>query len=214
MVLRTDFLKRAPLLLLFLLAACAWNEPDRIELPADIEAVSTPFMTALQKGDRIAAQRRVAPPARDELEASFQSDFNSLKSSPALTPRFITYKPKHMIGPQDSEVTIIYAAKDGGNWTTAEVRLFRLGDEPYEVDHWAIGNKAPIAKTYTPNLRPMFRLFAGMAGAIVVIGLLTIGITLWIVRRKPQLVAPIPAAERRIAAVTTREAAEDISAKS
>lgn len=213
MAFRTDFLKRAPLLLLFLLAACAWNEPDIVELPKDIGAAATPFVSALQKGDQIAAQRHVASTAKDELDASFQSDTNALKSSPALTPRFISYKPETMMGPQDSEVTIIYAAKDDGKWTTAEVRLFRLGDEPYEVDHWAIDNKAPVAKAYTPNLRPLYRLFAALAGTIILFGLLAIGLTLWIVRRKPQLVAPTPVAERRIAAVTTREGAEDISAR-
>ena len=82
------------------------------------------------------------------------------------------------------------------------------GDEPYEVDYWKISNETPVAKTYAPNLKPMFGVFAGLAGAIVVLGLLTIGIVLWIVRRKPHVVAPEPAVERRVAAVTTRESAE------
>jgi hypothetical protein len=80
-----------------------------------------------------------------------------------------------------------------------------LNDEPYEVDYWKISNDTPVAKTYAPDLKPMVGVFAGLAGAIVVLGLLTIGIVLWIVRRKPHVVAPEPVAERRVAAVTTRE---------
>lgn len=208
MAFRADFLKRMPVLLLFLLAACGWNEPDSIELPSEIEAVSSPFVAALQKGEQRVVERYVAPTARDELSASFQHDFNILKDDPALTPRFISYKPKAMMGPEDSEVTIIYAVRDDGEWTTAEVRLFRLGDEPFEVDHWSIGNEAPVAKAYGPDLRPMFGMFAALAGTIVILGVLAIAILLWIVRRKPHVVAPEPAVERRVAAITTREGSE------
>jgi hypothetical protein len=206
---RADFLKRLPFLFLFLLAACSWNEPDEVELPRDIGATSDAFVAALHKGDRVAAERHVAPTARDELDAYFSDKSNSLKVEPKLTPRFITYKPEHMMGPEESEVTIIYATKDGGKWTTAEVRLFRLNDKPYEVDYWKISNEMPVAKSYTPDLKPMYGVFAALAGAIVVIGLLAIGIILWIVRRKPHVVAPDPVAERRVAAVTTRENAEE-----
>ncbi len=202
---RADFLKRLPLLFLFVLAACSWSEPAIIELPKDIGTTSDAFVAALQKGDKAAAEKAVAPTARDELQAQFDKEYRALKPASTLKSRFITYKPEHMMGPEDSEVTIIYAAKDDGKWTTAEVRLFRLNDEPYEVDYWKISNDTPIAKTYSPDLKPMFGVFAGLAGAIVVLGLLTIGIVLWIVRRKPHVVAPEPAVERRVAAVTTRE---------
>lgn len=209
MVFRADFWVRLPLLFLFLLAACSWNEPAVVELPRDIGATSDAFVSALQKGDKAAAARHVAPTARDELETQFSNEYNVLKSVSKLTPRFITYKPEGMMGPEDSEVTVTYAAKQGGEWTTAEVRLFRLRDEPYEVDYWKISDEAPTAKTYTPDLKPMFGVFAGLAGSIVVLGSLAIGIILWIVRRKPHVVAPEPVAERRVAAVTTRESADD-----
>ena len=202
---RADFLKRLPLLLLFVLAACSWNEPAVVELPSEVGTKSDEFVLALQKGDKAAAARHVAPSARDELEEQFSIDSKELKAAPQLLPRFITFKPQGMMGPEDSEVTVIYAAKDDGEWTTAEVRLFRLGDEPYEVDYWKISNQTPVAKAYAPKLKPMLGVFAGLAGAIVVLGLLAIGIVLWIVRRKPHVVAPEPAVERRVAAVTTRE---------
>ena len=205
MDLRADFLKRLPLLFLFLLAACSWNEPATVELPRDIGATSDAFVAALQKGEKAAAARHVAPTALDELEARFSKESKELQAAPKLTPRFISYKPEGMQGPEDSEVTVTYAAKDNGKWTTAEVRLFRLRNEPYEVDYWKISNEMPVAKSYTPDLRPMYGVFAALAGAIFVIGLLAIGIILWIVRRKPHVVAPEPVAERRVAAVTTRE---------
>ncbi|HMS20769.1 hypothetical protein [uncultured Sphingorhabdus sp.] len=209
MAFRADFLKRMPLLFLFLLAACSWNEPAIIELPRDIGPTSDAFVVALQKGDKAAAARHVAPTARDELEARFSKEYKELQATPKLKPRFISYKPEGMLGPEDSEVTIIYAAKAEGTWTTAEVRMFRLRDEPYEVDYWKISNETPVAKSYTPDLRPMYGVFAALAGAIVVIGLLAIGTILWIVRRKPHVVAPEPAVERRVAAVTTRESLDD-----
>ncbi|MBK6706714.1 MAG: hypothetical protein IPG54_04200 [Sphingomonadales bacterium] len=209
MVFRADFLKRLPLLFLFVLAACSWSEPAVVELPGDIAATSSAFVSALQKGDRAAAERHVAPTARDELEAQFSNEYKILQAATGLKPRFITYKPEAMMGPEDSEVTIVYAAKDDGKWTMAEVRLFRLGDEPYEVDYWKISNDTPTAKTYTPDLKPMLGVFAGLAGAIVVLGLLAIGILLWIVRRKPHIVVSEPVVERRVAAVTTRESADD-----
>jgi hypothetical protein len=209
MAFRADFWVRLPILFFFLLTGCSGNEPAVIKTPRDILPTSDEFVSALQKGDKAAAARHVAPSARDELEERFSIESKELKAASKLLPRFVTFKPQGMMGPEDSEVTVIYAAKDDGEWTTAEVRLFRLGDEPYEVDYWKISNETPVAKTYTPDLRPMYGAFAALAGAIVLIGLLTIGIILWIVRRKPHVVAPEPAVERRVAAVTTRENAED-----
>jgi hypothetical protein len=206
MAIRADFLMRLPLVLvLFLLAACAWNEPSVVDLPEPVEQVSAPFVAALQKGDRLAAEAVVAPGARDELATDFGGELAQLKGPPKLTPRFITYKPAEMMGPEDSEVTIIYAARSNGEWTTLEVRLFGLRDEGYEVDYWKISDKAPVAKSYVPDLRPMAGVFMVLAIAGLVIGILTIGITLWLVRRKPHILAPEAEAEQRTAAVTTRD---------
>jgi hypothetical protein len=205
MAFRTDFWLRLPILFFFLLAGCSWMEPGVVELPDEIGKTSSAFVSALQKGDRVAAEAAVAPTAVDELEAQFTEQHKQLKGKPKLTPRFITYKPREMMGPFDSEVTVIYAAKDGGQWTTAEVRLFRLNDEPYEVDYWKLGTETPIAKTYAPDLKPLYGVFAGLAAAMFVIGTLTIIVVLWIVKRKPHVVVPEPVVERRTAAIATRE---------
>ncbi len=203
-----DFLKRLPLVLLFLLAACSWNEPAVVDVPKEIDVASGAFVAAVQKGDQQAAAKHVAPTAQDELAAQFAADSKALTAAPKLTPRFITYKPASMRGPEDSEVTIIYAARTNSEWATMEVRLFRLGDEPYEVDYWKISNDAPAAKNYTPDLRPLFGIFAAIAGVIVVLGIALIGTILWIVRRKPHIVSPPVESERRAAAITTREISE------
>lgn len=203
-----DFLKRLPLVLLFLLAACSWNEPAVVEVPKEVDVAAGAFVAALQKGDQQAAAKHVAPTAQDELAAQFASDSKALRPASKLTPRFITYKPASMMGPEDSEVTIIYAARANGEWTKMEVRLFRLGDEPYEVDYWKISNDVPAAKNYTPDLRPLFGIFAAIAGVIVVLGIALIGTILWIVRRKPHIVSPPVENERRAAAITTREISE------
>ena len=203
-----DFLKRLPLVLLFLLAACSWNEPAVVDVPKEIDVASGAFVAAVQKGDQQAAAKHVAPTAQDELAAQFAADSKALTAAPKLTPRFITYKPASMRGPEDSEVTIIYAARTNSEWATMEVRLFRLGDEPYEVDYWKISNDVPAAKNYTPDLRPLFGIFAAIAGVIVVLGIALIGTILWIVRRKPHIVSPPVESERRAAAITTREISE------
>ncbi len=209
MAFRANFWLRLPILFLFLLAGCSWTEPGVIDLPDEIGKRSSAFVSALQKGDRAAAERAVAPTAADELEAMFAEQHKQLKQKPKLTPRFITYKPREMMGPADSEVTVIYAAKDGDQWTTAEVRLFRLNDEPYEVDYWKISNDAPVAKAYAPDLKPLYGVFIWLAAAIFVIGIVTIAVVLWIVKRKPHVVSPEPVIERRPAAVATRESDDD-----
>lgn len=203
-----DFLKRLPLVLLFLLAACSWNEPAVVDVPKEIDSASGAFVDAVQKGDQQAAAKHVAPTAQDELAAQFASDSKALKAVPKLTPRFITYKPASMMGPEDSEVTIIYAAHAKGKWTTIEVRLFRMRNEHYEVDFWKIGNEFPSAKSYMPSVAPMFGLFATIAGIIAFLGLAAIALIIWIVRRKPHIVVPEPTIERRVAAVTTRETSD------
>jgi hypothetical protein len=199
------FWVRLPLLLLFLLAGCSWNEPAMIDLPDEIEAVSSPFVIAMQKGSREAAAKHVSPNAQDELAAHFGTEQGYLKKYPQLTPRFITYKPERMMGPEDSEVTIVYAARKSGDWAMIEVRLFRLRDEPYEVDYWKIRNQAPVAKSYGPNMRPAFRVFAAIAAVLVIGGALAIGIVIWLVRRKPHIIVPEAPTERRSAAITTRD---------
>ncbi len=203
-----DFLKRLPLVLLFLLAACSWDEPAVVDVPKEVDVASGAFVAAVQKGDPQAAAKHVAPTAQDELAAQFATDSKALKAAPKLTPRFITYKPKSMMGPEDSEVTIIYAARENGEWTTMEVRIFRLRNEPYEVDFWKISNEVPAAKSYKPSVRPLIGLFAGIAGIIAFLGLAAIALIIWIVRRKPHIVVPAQTTERRVAAVTTRETSD------
>jgi hypothetical protein len=205
MAFRADFWLRLPILFLVLLAGCSWMEPRVVELPDEIGKTSSAFVTALQKGDRAEAERAVAPTALDELDTQFTKQHKQLKNKSKLTPRFVTYKPREMMGPFDSEVTVVYAARDGGQWTTAEVRLFRLNDEPYEVDYWKIGSAAPVAKTYAPDLKPLYGVFIWLAAAIFMIGTVTIVVVLWIVKRKPHIVVPEPVVERRAAAIATRE---------
>ncbi|MGL5838814.1 MAG: hypothetical protein ACRCY3_09975, partial [Sphingorhabdus sp.] len=116
MATRMGFWAQLPLLMLFLLAACSWNEPAVIDLPDEVGKVATPFVAALQKGNRTAVSKYVAPGAQDELSAQFAADHKRLKAAEPLTPRFMTAKPDYMIGPEDSEMTVIYAAKTDGKW--------------------------------------------------------------------------------------------------
>ncbi len=199
------FLMALACVLLLFLPACTLERPVVIDLPKDIDAVATPFITALQKGDLLKAAKHVAPTARDELDALFAAQHRQLKPLEPLTPRFMTYKPRALLGPDDSEVTLVYAAKTRGKWTTMEVRLFRLNDEPYEVDYWKIGNAAPAPKSYIPVVRPPAKIIAGVSAVLAVLGLLFIGAIVWLVRRKPAMLSPSGGVETRRSAVAVRD---------
>jgi hypothetical protein len=114
-----------------------------------------------------------------------------------------------MTGPEDSEVTIIYAAKTGDKWATAEVRLFRLGDEPYEVDYWKIDDKTRRRQKLHPRPAPDVRGFCRDWPVLLLC---------WVRRRLPSCCGssaasrmslhPNPRPKARVAAVTTRDTSD------
>jgi hypothetical protein len=197
-------------LLLFLpLLACGPKEPAVITLPNDVAKVAGDFLVHVKAGDEAKAALTVLASARDELHEGFASDHAKLKALPLLTPRFITKKPRHMIGPEDTEYTVIYAAKQKGQWTTAELRLYRLPDEAFEIDHWQISNRAPVAKNYAgPDAEIMREMVPGMLwgmGGLALFSLIGLAFFIWVVKRRPAMVAPEIPVEQRAAAITTRE---------
>jgi hypothetical protein len=203
-----DFRKALPMLLLLLLAGCSLFEPRAITLPEDVDAVATPFVRALQKGDRAASARHVGPGASDELAAGFAKQHSELAKAAPLTPRFITFKPPEMMAPDESEATVVFASKKDGKWSTLEVRLFRIGNERFEVDYWKLGNAEPQPKVYgieMKELKTMAPFFGWVFGALGLFGAIGIALIIWLVKRKPHLVIPEPEEERRTAAVTRRE---------
>ncbi len=197
-------------LLLFLpLVACGPKEPAAITLPSDVAKVSENFLLHVQAGDEAKAEASVLASARVELHKDFPRVHAKLKALPPLTPRFITKKPLHMIGPDDTEYTVIYAVKQKDTWTTAELRLYRLRDEAFEIDYWRISNDMPVAKNYAgPDAQVMRAMIPGMLwgmGSLAFFSVIGLAIFIWLVKRKPAMVAPEIPTEHRVAAVTIRE---------
>ncbi len=197
------------LFLFFPLVACGPKEPAQISPPKDVAMVAENFLTHVRAGSEEKAAQSVMASARDELNQSFAKDHAKLKSFPPLTPRFITQKPPGFSGPNDTEYTVIYAVKHKEKWATAEVRLFRLNDEPYEVDYWQISDAPPVAKNYTGfNQKIMGEILPGilsMFGILAVFSLLGLIVFIWLLKRRPAIINPEVPIEERVAAVAVRD---------
>lgn len=193
-----------PLLFAFLLAACEGREPSVTPVPADIGRVADAFLKEMQAGNLEAAKRHVAPTARDELQQRFYADHKLLKKAGRLTPRFYQPKPKGMMAPQDSEATIVYAVRDNGKWTTAEIRVFRIDDEPYEVDYWKISNEVPQPNGLGTEFSKIRDGIYAMFGIMAFFAAVGLALIVWIVKRRPKLVSPDIIPDGRKAAITTR----------
>lgn len=165
------------------------------------------FLSAMRKADKSLASSLVAATAYDEFELRFDRDSNRLRAAPM--PRFIFAAPlkSHSSDPVESEANLLYAIKDDGEWTTVTLRLYRYDSDPFRIEYWKIENNAPniLAISGDPALRefPAIMRWAGLG--IALSGLMLIGIIIWLVRRKPQLVAPDREIDSRAVAVTRRE---------
>jgi hypothetical protein len=109
----------------------------------------------------------------------------------------------------NTETTLVYAARKDGKWTSATIRLNQFDDEPAVVEYWRITNTAPQPVLFSTNEQKAFRqVLPGVLAALIGTGflglLLVIGL-IWIVRRKPHLVNPEIETDMRDAAVSTRE---------
>lgn len=198
-------------LVLLLLAGCGEREPAVITPPKDAAAVIERFLAAVRAGDKGKAQTHVSSAAMDEFESQFAADSKKLASAADLTPRFVTNPPSPDFGvsAEGNEVTLVYAAKKNGKWTTATVRVYRYRDEPYRVEYWRIANAAPhpaLQSGLKPEMVEMQqRMMMVMFGGIAVFGLIGLALLFWLIKRKPQLIVPEIEEESRRNAVSVRD---------
>lgn len=165
------------------------------------------FLMAMQKANRIGAIALVATNAQDEFTGSFGDDSKKLKSAPPLRFVFAAPLKKHSIDPIGYEANLVYAVSDGGEWTTATLRLYRFDTDAYRVEYWRIDDSEPniLAMSDDPALQNLPAMIRWMGLGLALGGLLLIGVIVWLARRKPHLVAPDKAEEKRVAAVTRSE---------
>lgn len=165
------------------------------------------FLMAMQKANRISAIALVATNAQDEFTGSFGDDSKKLKSAPPLRFVFAAPLKKHSIDPIGYEANLVYAVSDGGEWTTATLRLYRFDTDTYRVEYWRIDDSEPniLAMSDDPALQNLPAMMRWMALGLAFGGLLLIGFIVWLARRRPHIVAPESIAEKRTAAVTRRD---------
>ena len=174
-----------------------------------------PFLKELAAGNKDKAAAFVSTAATDELAKQFAEDHKRLAATGKLTPRFFTQSggnPRIRNGERQGdgeEVTMVYAAKSGDKWTSATVRAYKYRDEPFKVEYWRVANELP-KKPLSSNVdaKQLQRSEAITNATIVgmsLLGLFSIFLLIWIVRRKPHLLVPETAGETRRSASTVRE---------
>jgi hypothetical protein len=194
--------------LLLLLAGCGEREPAVITPPKDAAAVIEPFLKELAAGNREKAAAFVSTAATDELATQFAADHKKLAAAPKLTPRFVNQEATPSFG-SGNEVNLVYAAKSKGKWTSATVRVYSYRDEPYKVEYWRVTDKAPVppfnSNADPEKLKQSQDMMRWIFGGLAVFGLLGLALLIWLVKRKPHLVAPDAPVEVRRSAATVRD---------
>lgn len=197
------FLQFSVLIGALLLSGCNRNEIEKVDVPKDVAAVSEPFLAAIKKGDRAGAEKFVDRYAIDETRQQFAPAQADLEASGKLVP--VSYRPKQgAFGINNNEATVVYMNRTGKDWITATVRLGRVKGEQFKVEHWDVlySSGTPPVMEQANQVRWFMGYF--MAG-LAVLGLVALGLILWLLKRRPQIVAVDNPAERRAAATTTRD---------
>jgi predicted small lipoprotein YifL len=197
--------------LLAVLTACGERAPEIITPPKEVAATVEPFLTALRNGEKQAAAAYVFESAADELDAQFGADHVKLAEGPVLKPRLMRVHPAPVFGADLGTVTIVYAARQKGRWTSATVRLQRVSAQwPYKVEYWRVNNNPPSLATgkaaseetaaMTKNARLIFW------GIVALLASLVLALVVWAYRNRTRpVVDSDDDDERRPVASTTRD---------
>ncbi len=187
-------------------AAQAQTADNQAELE-QAKQVAVQFLTAAREGRMDDAKQLVTATATDELQAQFKPDSQRLKAAPPPEFQFALPLKTKSFDPAEYEMQLVYASKQNGEWTTTMLRLYRYDDDPYRVEFWKIDNSEPnlFAMSDDPVFKQMPSIMRWIFLGMAALGLILLFLILWLVRRKPRLVAPENEVERRSAAITRRE---------
>jgi hypothetical protein len=185
------------------LAGCSGKIGRQVAFPAEVTAVTQPFLAAVRRGDQAAAEKFVSPGFVDDSRVQFAEMSALLKKSPSLAPAM--YQPKATTtGPNRNEVMLTFAAKDGKKWVLSEIRLYRRDDQPYMIEYWDVDDqqKQPSMMAHVEQMQDISRLFMA---ALAITSLFALGLLIWIVKRRTYIISPDPAVETRRVATTVRD---------
>jgi hypothetical protein len=187
-----------------MLSGCNDAAPKEVVLPKEVVSVTAPFLAAVKRGDAAAAEKYVARYSTDETRDKFAGAHKILAAHPNLPPVVYRPKAKALMGLNDDDITLLYATKHKGRWISAEIRLFRLKGEEFQIEYWNVKNEAtlPPMLEVDHNTRNFIII---MYAAMAFLALLVLGVVVWLVRRKPQLLAPDKPLEQRQTAITRRQ---------
>ncbi len=186
------------------LGGCGYSGPDRVDLPADVKAVSDPFLNAVKSGDHASAEKYISKGAVDDAQYYYDDAQADLTKAPELKPVTIRYA-QNMFGQSDTnDVHILYVAEQKGVWTSMEMRLFRLKSERYEVEYWEVKseNKQPETLARGEQLKTWILYGLIMFG---VLGVLFLAFLFWFVRNKAHVLSPDPVIDSRPRASTQQD---------
>lgn len=197
------FLVLAVALTVFGLSACDRAPVTQVPLPDDVAAVTTPFLAAVKRGDQAAAEKLMSETFVDDSRIQFAKMSALLKKSPPLVPAI--YQPKaELLGPNENEVNLTFATKDGKQWVSSEIRMYRPEGGKFEIEYWDVNaaDKPPELLAHAAQMR----MFTGwFMGGMAVMALLGLVLLIWVVKRRTHIIAPEPVLETRRVAAAVRD---------
>ena len=188
---------------LFALSACNRQPVNPVELPDDVSALTTPFLAAVKRGDQAAAEKFLSDGFIDDSRVQFAEMSALLKKSTALVPAI--YQPKaELLGPDKNEVNLTFAAKDGKQWISSEIRMYRPEGGKFEIEYWDVNaaEKPPELLAHAAQMKTFTGWFMGGLAAMALLGL---ALLIWVVKRRTHIIAPDPVLETRRVASTVRD---------
>lgn len=200
------FLAAMLLSALFGLSGCNRQPITEVSLPADVAAVTTPFLAAVRRGDQAAAEKFVTEGFADDSRVQFAEMSALLKKSPELVPA--VYQPKlRTFGADENEVLLTFAAKKGEQWITSEIRMYRPENGDFEIEYWDVNSdvKPPELLKHAGEMQQFMAWFMGGLSVMALFGL---ALLVWVVKRRTHIIAPEPVVEHRRVAATVRDADE------
>lgn len=167
------------------------------------DAYGSFFLAAIKRGDQAGAEKFMTPNFIDDSRDQFAEMSAILKKSPSLELAIFQPKPG-IFGPDKNEFILIYTARDGEKWVSAEVRVYRPEKGAYEVEYWdvKVGPTPPKEVTDSQELKNFILWFMGGMAALALLGL---AVLIWVIKRKTHIIAPEPVFEERRVAATTRD---------